>query len=256
MAIRKRQRSNSGFYHVVVKGINKENLFEQQREKAYFRKIIYEGLKKYKVEIYAYCIMSNHAHFLIWAEILEELSQFMARILAKYALYYNFKHNRNGHVFQNRFTSENIENEGYFWNCIRYIHLNPVKAKMLKKAVGYRYSSMGEYCTEASVLICGKAFEMYKKRFLCYSDFEEFHLIRQRQIFVDTADEVEIQRLEIACTIAEEVFYEKGLSVLAQVFEEKEIREDFIRRIQKTLKISKRKAREICIMVKNKTDNE
>lgn len=161
---RRRRESFTGLYHVVVKGINKERIFDQQREKVYLKKIILEFKEKYGIEIYAYCIMSNHAHFIIRAE-LNELSSFMARVLAKYAFYYNFKHNRNGHVFQNRFMSECIESESYYWTCLRYIHLNPVKANMVKRVVRYKYSSMGEYFTETKGLICEKAFEMYKKTF-------------------------------------------------------------------------------------------
>ena len=127
----KRQQSSTGLYHVFVKGINKEKIFDQTREKAYFKRIIKESLSKYDVEIHAYCIMSNHAHLVIKSDGKQKLSYFMSNILAKYAQYYNYKHNRNGHVFQNRFGSECIESERYYWNCIKYIHMNPVKAFMV-----------------------------------------------------------------------------------------------------------------------------
>ena len=110
MPTRRRKESRTGIYHIIVRGINHEKIFQQQREKLYFKSIISNYLQKYKVEVYSYCIMSNHAHFIIRAE-LQILSLFMAAILAEYASYYNFKHHRNGHVFQNRFTSECIEDE-------------------------------------------------------------------------------------------------------------------------------------------------
>lgn len=62
--MKRRQESSTGMYHVIVKGINKERIFNQRREKSYFIKIILKHLKVYKVEIYSYCIMSNHAHLL------------------------------------------------------------------------------------------------------------------------------------------------------------------------------------------------
>ena len=65
-------------YHVIVKGINKERIFNQRREKSYFIKIILKHLKVYKVEIYSYCIMSNHAHFIIRSEI-QILSRFITK---------------------------------------------------------------------------------------------------------------------------------------------------------------------------------
>ena len=144
LPVTKRKRSSTDFYHVIIKGINNERIFNQSREKVYFKSIIRKKLSKYQIEIYSYCIMSNHAHLIIRAE-LKELSIFMASVLAEYASYYNFKHNRNGHVFQNRFKSECIEDDYYFWTCVRYIHLNPVKAKMIKKAEEYKYSSLVEY---------------------------------------------------------------------------------------------------------------
>ena len=248
MKNRRRRESFTGLYHVVVKGINKERIFDQQREKVYLKKIILEFQEKYGIEIYAYCIMSNHAHFILRAE-LNELSSFMARVLAN---------NRNGHVFQNRFMSECIESESYFWACLRYIHMNPVKAKMVKKVVRYKYSSMGEYFTETQGLICEKAFEMYKKHFKTYNDFEEFHEFSyiQNQIFQDITSEVEEQRIEVALNLAKELFSQKELLLLSQVFEEKENREEYIQQIRQTLKVSMRKARDICIMVKNQVDSE
>ena len=257
MKNRRRRESFTGLYHVVVKGINKERIFDQQREKVYLKKIILEFKEKYGIEIYAYCIMSNHAHFIIRAE-LNELSSFMARVLAKYAFYYNFKHNRNGHVFQNRFMSECIESESYYWTCLRYIHLNPVKANMVKRVVRYKYSSMGEYFTETKGLICENAFEMYKKHFKTYNDFEEFHEFSyiHNQIFQDITSEVEEQRREVALNLAKELFANKELLLLSQIFEEKENREEYIQQIRQTLKVSMRKARDICIMVKNQVDSE
>ena len=87
MPAKRRRESTTGFYHVIVKGINKEQIFAQNREKSYFRKIILKHLERYEAEIYCYCIMSNHAHFIIRAE-LHCLSSFMAIILAEYAMYY------------------------------------------------------------------------------------------------------------------------------------------------------------------------
>lgn len=76
--MKRRQESSTGIYHVIVKGINKERIFNQQREKSYFIKIILKHLKIYKVEIYSYCIMSNHAHFIIRSEI-QILSRFITK---------------------------------------------------------------------------------------------------------------------------------------------------------------------------------
>ena len=83
-----RRESSTRFYHIYVRGINKEKIFGQPREKNYFKRIIRKYLKEYDVEIYSYCIMSNHAHLLIKSD-LKELSMFMSKVLAKYCYTYN-----------------------------------------------------------------------------------------------------------------------------------------------------------------------
>lgn len=255
MPVKRRQKSDTGFYHVIVKGINKEKIYNQQREKVYFKKIIIKYLKKYEVEIYAYCIMSNHAHLMIKAE-LPVLSMFMAAVLAEYANYYNFKHHRNGHVFQNRFVSECVETELYYWNCIRYIHMNPVKARMVKEPVRYKYGSMAEYMLETSIIIHPNALKKYECDFADYEKFEEFHKVRDTQVFADIREEVTEKRKEAALLIAEQVYKEYNLSVLLQVFEEKEIQKVYLSRLVKILKISKKMAQNLCDTIMNTLQNE
>lgn len=255
MPTRRRRESKTELYHIIVKGINRERIFNQQREKIYFKRIILKHLNVINVEIYCYCIMSNHAHFIIRAEI-HDLSRFMAFVLSEYASYYNFKHHRNGHVFQNRFTSECIEDERYFWSCLRYIHLNPVKAGMIKMPVRYRYSSMGEYAAEKAGLIHQKAILFYKNSFQDFQQFQEFHKSREDLVFQDISDEMALQQSEAALVLAEDVFKEKKLALLIQVFEEKGIRQEYIQRVKQRLKISNKKARELCELTMNKLQNE
>ncbi len=246
MPVKRRQQSSTGFYHIIVKGINKEKIFNQQRERIYFKKIILKHLEKYEVEIHAYCIMSNHAHFIIRAQI-QVLSLFMAVILAEYALYYNFKHHRNGHVFQNRFKSECIETEQYYWNCLRYIHLNPVKANMIKIPERYKYSSMGEYMLETPFLVHETAIETYKKNFENFEKFKVFHKQKAQSIFEDITEEKQSQQREIAMILAEEILQRYQLPLLNQVFEEKNMREEYIKKLRKILKITEAKAKKLCI---------
>lgn len=162
MPRKRRKESSTGFYHVIARGINKELIFNQTREKVYLKKILKEFLSEHSVEIYAYCIMSNHVHLIIKSEI-QELSIYMAKCLAKYAEYYNYKHKRNGHVFQNRFKSECIETSKYYWNCLRYIHLNPLKANQVKSITNYKYSSILEYKKKDPQLIDKNALEAFFK---------------------------------------------------------------------------------------------
>lgn len=255
MPTKRRQESSTGFYHVIVKGINKERIFNQRRERIYFKKIILKYLKNYQVEIYAYCIMSNHAHIMIRAEI-QELSMFMARILAEYASYYNYKYYRNGHVFQNRFTSECIENEAYFWNCIRYIHMNPVKANIVKAPLKYKYSSMNEYCMENPEVIHMNALYSYRERFDDYKDFEKFHYMRRFEMFKDIPVEVDSQQLEVAMLILEEMFARYQLKLKREIFEQQDLREEYFNLIQKIIGISARRCKEVYSGIRSLVDCE
>ena len=120
------------------------------------------------VEIYAYCIMSNHLHLLLHGP-LKEISEYMKAVQTAYALYYNRKMERNGHVFQNRFKSFPIESEEYLWQCFYYIHLNPVKAKITGKMNRYQYSSAQEYIYEKKGLIRENARQFIKSGQMTYS---------------------------------------------------------------------------------------
>ncbi len=245
MPTHSRRESFTGVYHVIVKGINNERIYNQSRERGYFKSIILACLAKYKVEIYSYCIMSTHAHFIIGAEI-QVLSAFMSAVLSEYASYYNFKHHRNGHVFQNRFKSECIETETYFWNCLRYIHLNPVKAKMIKNAERYKFSSMAEYISGEPELIHKKAISMYEKKFDDVDAFQAFHRQRQTDVFLDTAEDVKAQLEEMALYLAQTMQAEYNLPLLSQVFEEKAIREAYKERLRLTYGLSKKRVEWLC----------
>src|SRR5699024_7398762 len=142
-----RMKSGTNFYHVIGRGINSERIFNQTREKNNFKRLLVKYQEKYEVEIYSYVVMSTHFHLLLRAD-LKVMSGYLASVLAEFAEYYNYKHNRNGHVFQNRFKSECVETAQYFWNCMRYIHMNPVNANIVKNPLKYRFSSLKEYETE------------------------------------------------------------------------------------------------------------
>lgn len=129
----------------MVQGINKEHIFNQEIYIKKYLKILKENQVKTNLKIIAYCIMTNHAHILIKAENVQELSNLMQKVNGNYARYYNYMENRVGYVFRDRFKSQPIMSKKQLYNCIRYIHLNPVKAKMVDKPEKYKYSSYNEY---------------------------------------------------------------------------------------------------------------
>jgi REP element-mobilizing transposase RayT len=129
------------FFHVMVQGINKCYIFDNKYDILYYIKNINKFADETEVKVVAYCIMNNHAHFLINTEKTELLSKFMQKLNTKFAIYYNKKYERTGYVFRNRFRSEGIYSEHQFYRCIQYIYNNPVKAGICKRPEDYPYSN-------------------------------------------------------------------------------------------------------------------
>ncbi len=245
-----RQRSSTGLYHVIARGINKEPIFKQKREKKNFIRLLLKHLKDRDIEIYAYAIMSTHFHILIRVD-LKLLSSYLAIVLAEFAEYYNFKHNRNGHVFQDRFKSECVETPQYFWNCIRYIHMNPVNAHIVKAPENYYFSSLKEYETGKCRIIHPKAIQICKSEFADFEEFLDFHTKTQRQIFIDVPEEVEAQLKEAAVRILMQEARWNGLKEPQEIIENIEMRHQYQEKLQKELGISKAKSQRLYQHVKS-----
>ncbi len=145
-----RCRSDSRIYHIMLRGINRQDIFHD--EKDCLR--LLETIRKYKdvsrVDIFAYCIMNNHIHMLL-RESEESVSGFVKRISSSYVFWYNKRYARCGHLFQERFKSEAVDDEEYFLTVLRYIHQNPVKAEIVKNACDYKWSSYNEYLGKANI---------------------------------------------------------------------------------------------------------
>ncbi|MBR3134498.1 MAG: transposase [Clostridia bacterium] len=129
------------FFHVITQGIEKTYIFESEEDIEFYLVKMYSLNQECEIKIIAYCIMNNHAHILLETSKVENLAKFMQRLNTAYAKYYNKKYSRVGYVFRNRYRSEGIYNEKYLYNCIKYIHYNPVKAGMCKHPWEYPYSN-------------------------------------------------------------------------------------------------------------------
>ncbi|MTI86024.1 MAG: transposase [Firmicutes bacterium] len=145
-----RKRSSSGIYHVVLRGINRQRIFEDDQDNQKYLKTIKRYKKTSGYEVYAYCLMSNHIHLLM-KEGKEDLGITFRRIGASYVYWYNWKYSRRGHLFQDRYKSEVVETDSYFLTVMRYIHQNPTKAGIVKEIQAYPWSSYGEYTKKAEI---------------------------------------------------------------------------------------------------------
>lgn len=139
-----RTRSATNIYHVMLRGINKQVIFENDDDRRFFLNTVKKCKEESGFRLHAFCLMTNHVHLLM--ETGEEpLEIVFKRIGTTYAKWYNQKYERTGHLFQDRFRSENVETPEYFMTVLRYILWNPVKAGMVSSPDRYRWSSYQAY---------------------------------------------------------------------------------------------------------------
>ena len=127
-------------YHVTARAINKSILFHEESDYYCYLAILKKSKSTFGVKVLSYVLMDNHVHQILKGKS-KNISKFMNSVLSKYARYYNKKYERIGHVFNERFGRERIYEEQYLYNCIRYIHQNPVKASICKFTYQYKFSS-------------------------------------------------------------------------------------------------------------------
>lgn len=139
-----RKLSSTNIYHVMLRGINRQNIFEEDEDRLYFMNTLARCKKISEFRLYAFVLMSNHIHLLI-EPVKEPLDLIFRRIGTRYAVWYNHKYQRVGHLFQDRFRSENVETDLYFMTVLRYILQNPMKAGLETNPGTYRWSSYLAY---------------------------------------------------------------------------------------------------------------
>ena len=146
-----RTKSRTNIYHVMLRGINQQVIFEEDDDRRFFLHTVKKAKEASGFKLYAFCLMSNHVH-LLREEGSEPLEIVFKRIGSGYVKWYNEKYKRTGHLFQDRFRSENVEDERYFRTVFRYILQNPVKGGMAFLPGRYRWSSYLAYERSAGTL--------------------------------------------------------------------------------------------------------
>ncbi|MCR5357415.1 MAG: transposase [Lachnospiraceae bacterium] len=131
-------------YHVMNRGNRRLILYNDEEDYLSFLESIQVTARLYTFKIHSLCLMTNHFHMIV--ETAEtELWRIMKRMLHPYAVNFNRKYHYTGHLFENRYTACLIEDERYFLEVSRYIHLNPVRAQMVSNPMEYEYSSYGSF---------------------------------------------------------------------------------------------------------------
>jgi REP element-mobilizing transposase RayT len=135
-------------HHVIVRGIKRDKIFRDDLDRGNFTRRLHALLKETDTICYAWTLIPNHFHLLLRPRSVA-LSSFMRRLLTGYAVTHNKRHNRSGHLFQNRYKSIICEEDTYLLELIRYIHLNPLRAHLVTDM-----ASLAEYpwCGHAEIL--------------------------------------------------------------------------------------------------------
>jgi len=228
MPRRARKQSPTGIYHVIMRGINRQSIFEDEEDRL---KLI-EKFSKYRelsgYRLFAYCLMDNHIHVLI-QEQKEPIGIVMKRISSSYVFWFNNKYERCGHLFQERFKSEVVDTDRYFLTVLRYIHQNPLKAKIAEDISNYRWSSYGEYMGSGHIVDKEYVLKMFANSAdEALERFDEF----QRKGNDDNCLEVEDLRPISDERLKETIKKQFGLDAIRIANEEKAKQEPILRELK------------------------
>jgi len=244
MARKPRQESSTGYYHVMLRGINRDFFFKRDSEKRLFLDLVKEQQDDKRLELVAWCIMDNHIHMIVKADV-AAMSKAIKVISLKFAARYNKDKQRFGPVFGDRFRSECIEDDAYLLGAIRYIHLNPVKTGMTDSPAAYLWSSYNEYVNEVKFL------NQQQRHFILElfngssDSFTEFHTRPDDTEYLELREDLEKHRKDVALRLLEDFCTEKGITKAQQLHGNPEFFAEISMRLMVEAKLSLRQAAEI-----------
>ncbi len=145
----------------MMRGNNGKPIFTTEADRCKFCLLIQEGVERYEHSILAFCFMNNHVHLAIRLKDIS-LSKICQNLAFRYTRFYNWKYETVGHLFQGRFKSILVDSNRYLKELIRYIHLNPVRAKLVEDPLDYRWSSHKAYFIEQEFTWLARDFGLQK----------------------------------------------------------------------------------------------
>lgn len=225
MARKPRIFSDTKVYHVILRGNNKQDIFYDEEDRKVFLSKLRHYRDKLEFDVLCYCLMDNHVHLVIKeGEI--SISTIMKCLAQTYSYWFNRKYDRIGHLYQERFKSEPVQDKHYFLTLIRYIHNNPVKAGMVKSCADYQYSSYHEYMTKPDIINPTICFNTIDKSY-----FPIFHNIDNDDVCMEMKDTVfRFMTDSNALALIKELIGSDFIKKINQM--DKKIRDSFIRKFR------------------------
>jgi len=147
MARKPRLHVPGGLYHVILRGNARQNVFFTAADRKYFFNLLAEGVVRFGYRVHAFCLMTNHLHLALQVSDIE-LSAGMQNLSFRYTRYLNTRRGQVGHVFDGRFKAFLVDQDRYGLALVRYLHLNPVRAKIVRTPDAYTWSSHRAYLGE------------------------------------------------------------------------------------------------------------
>jgi len=144
MARKPRIEFEGAFYHVLTRGNQKQKIFLNEEDFSKYLQILTDYKKRYRFLLYAYVLMPNHVHLLMETREIS-LSKILQGINQRYTMYFNWKYDTVGHLFQGRYKAILCDKNEYLLNLIKYIHYNPVRAELAGSLDQYLWSSHRNY---------------------------------------------------------------------------------------------------------------
>ncbi len=234
-----RKKSNTKVYHVILRGNAKQDIFLEKQDYNKFMKEICNTKEKYQYELYAYCLMTNHVHIILYDKT-DKLSKILQSLTVSYSAYWNKKYEREGHVFQNRFLSKNVEDEKYLRTLCRYIHQNPCKAGIAEMEE-YPWSSYQEYIKENQIIETKQILLLFgNNKREAINNFVGFHKVNKKQENIQEFMEYEmVEKLsdEQARKYIEEILGLENIQEVMQYSIQK--RNEYLKKLKNSKGISK-----------------
>ena len=164
MARKPRIEFEGALFHVITRGNQRQKIFRDDKDYRKYLEILSGYRKQYHYRLYSYVLMSNHVHLLIETQDVP-LSRIQQGINQRYTMYFNRKYKTVGHLFQGRYKAILCDRETYLLLLIKYIHLNPVRAKIVKLPEEYRWSSHRDYrnATKADTIDVDQVLRMFSE---------------------------------------------------------------------------------------------
>jgi REP element-mobilizing transposase RayT len=131
-------------YHVILRGNSSQTIFFDDKDRNHFYFLVQEGIERFSHRIHAFCLMNNHVHLAIQVAGVS-LSRILQNLSFRYTRWINWRLGRSGHLFQGRYKAVLVDGDIYLRELVRYIHLNPVRAGVVKEPKDYPWSGHRAY---------------------------------------------------------------------------------------------------------------